>query len=106
MMHLLNKMTQHRFSNLEISDDAVFHGPNGHDISRGASQHAFGFFAYRQDVGGTGLNGYHGGFSQDYPSIPYVNEGIGRPKINSNVIGKQAFNLRKHEFGLTEGKIK
>jgi hypothetical protein len=56
MMDLLDEMAEHRFGNLEICDNSILHGPNGHDISRRSSEHSFGFFAYRKDVGGASLD--------------------------------------------------
>ena len=64
------------------------------------AQHPLGFFAYCQDVGGACLNCHDRWFSQNNASITYVNEGIGRPEVYPNVVGKQAFNLRKHELCL------
>jgi len=39
------QLPQHRFRDFEIGDDAVFHGPNGHNIARSAPQHPLGFFS-------------------------------------------------------------
>src|SRR5712671_1377627 len=101
MVDLLDKMTEHRFGYLEICDDAIFHGPNGHNVSGGASQHSFGFFANRQDVVRACLDRDDRRFTQNYPPITHVYEGIGRPEIYSNIVGKQAFKLREHELRLT-----
>src|SRR5664279_4098297 len=106
MMDLLDEVAQHRFGDLKISDHAIFHGPNGHDIPWGASQHPFGFFAYGQDVGGPRLNRDDRGLPQDNPPIPHVNDGICRSEVYPNVIGKQALKLRKHEFCLTSQETK
>src|SRR6516225_998127 len=106
MMDLLNEMAEHRFGNLEVCDDAVLHRPDRYYIPWGSSQHALGFLANRQNVRGSRLNRDDGRLSQNNPSIPYVDERVCRPKIDTNVVGKQAFNLRQHEFGLTETKTK
>src|SRR5512136_1657995 len=95
-MDLLDEMAQHRFGNLEISDDTILHGPNGHDISRRAAQHPFGFFSDSQNVGGSRLDRYDRGFPQNNAPVAHVNHGISRPEVYPNVIGKQAFKLRKH----------
>ncbi len=94
MMDSLDEVAEHRLGDFEVCDDAVFHGPDGHDISRGASEHPFGFFAHGQDVGGARLDGDHGRLPQDDPAISHINEGIGRAEVYSNVVGKQAFELR------------
>jgi hypothetical protein len=100
-MDLLDEVAQHRFGDLKISDHAIFHGPNGHDISGSAPEHPFGFFAYGEHIGGPGLDCDYRGLSQDNSPIPHVHDGIRRPKVYPNVIGKQALKLRKHEFCLT-----
>jgi hypothetical protein len=94
MMNFLDEMTEHRLGNLEISDNTILHGPYGHDVSRRASQHPFGFFAYGQDICCARLDCYHGRFPQNNSPVAHVHEGIGRPEVNPNVIGKQALKLR------------
>ncbi len=59
VMDLLDEMAEHGFGDFEVRDHAVFHGPNGHDISRRASEHPFGFIAYGKDVGSARLNRDH-----------------------------------------------
>ena len=106
MMDLLDEVAQHRFGDFKISDDAILHGPNGHDISRRASEHPFGFVANGQDVCGARLNRDHGGFAKHNSSVSYVHEGIGCTQVYPNVIGKEAFYLCEHEFSLTRREIK
>jgi hypothetical protein len=91
---LLDEVAEHRFGNLEIRDDAVFHGPNGHDISRRPSQHPFGFFADGQDGSGACLDRNDRWFTQNNSSISYINERIGGTQVYPNVIGKEGFKLR------------
>jgi hypothetical protein len=62
-MHPLDEVPEHRLSNLKISDDPVFHGPDGHDTPRSAAQHSFGFVAHGQNVGSSRLDGNHGRFA-------------------------------------------
>ncbi len=97
VLHPLDEVPEHRLGNLEVRDDAVLHRADGHDVARGASQHPLGFFAYGQDVGGAGLNGHDGRLPEHDAFIPHVNERVGGAQVNSNVVGKQAFNLCKHE---------
>src|SRR6266487_4914424 len=99
-MHLLDEVTEHGFGDLEVGDDAVFHGPNGHDVAGSAAQHALGFFPDSQNVGGARLNRHDRWFAKNNAPITYVHEAVGRPEIYPNVVGKQAFNLRKHELCL------
>ena len=97
MMNLLDEMPQHRFGDFEIGDDAVFHRPNGYDISGGASKHPLGFLADRQHVSRASLDRDNGRFSQDNSLVTDVYQGICSPEINTDIVGKQAFKLREHE---------
>ena len=90
MMHSLNEMPQHRFGDLEVGDHAVFHRPYGHDISRGPSQHAFGFLAHRQHVGRAGLDGHDGRLAEHDALVSDINQRIGRAQVYSDVVGKEA----------------
>jgi hypothetical protein len=101
MVYLLDEVAQHGFSDLEVGNYAVLHGPDGHDIARRSAQHSLCFLTDCQHVGGASLNGHDGGFSQYNAPISYVNEGIGSPEVYPNVVGKQAFDLREHELNLT-----
>ena len=97
-MHLLNEVTEHRFGDFEVRDHAVLHRPNGHDIPRRAPEHPLGLFANSQDIRRARLNRHNRRLSQYNASVPYINEGIGRPQVYPNVVGKQGFELRKHEL--------
>jgi hypothetical protein len=94
MVDLLDEVPEHRLRNLEIGDDPVLHGTDCDNIAGRASKHSFGFIANGQDICGARLDCYNRRFAQYNPSIPYEYEGVGRPKVYSNVIGKQAFKLR------------
>src|SRR5207248_6242199 len=104
MMHFLNKVAEHRFGDLEVSNYAIFHGPNGHDVSRGAAQHPFGLFADGQDVGGARLNSDHGRLAEDNSLVTYIDQRVGCAQIDANIVGKQALKLREHEWCLTRGE--
>jgi len=56
VVDLLDEVAEHCFGNLEVGYHAIFHGPNGHNISRGATQHTLGFVSDCQDVGCACLN--------------------------------------------------
>jgi hypothetical protein len=99
-------VAEHRFGDFEVGNHTILHGPDGHDISRSASQHPLGFFTDGQDVGCSRLNGYNGRLPQYDSLIANIDQGICGAEVNSNVIGKQAFELRKHECGLTRHTLK
>ena len=52
------------------------------------------FVANRQDSCSARLDCHNRRFAQYNPPIPNEYERVGRPKVYSNVIGKQAFKLR------------
>jgi hypothetical protein len=56
MMDFLDEVAEHRFGNLKVRDHAIFHWPDGHDVSGGSSKHTLGFLADRQNIGSAGLN--------------------------------------------------
>jgi hypothetical protein len=96
---LSDEIANHGLGHLKIRDDAIFHGADGLDISRGLSQHEFGIFANSHDPVGTSFvlaNGYHRRFTQDNPSSPHVNERICGPKVYSQIIGEPTENAIPH----------
>ena len=106
MVNLLNEMPQHRFGDFEVGNDTIFHGPDGDDVARGATEHALGFFANRQHIGGSRLNGNNGRFTQYNTLVTNVNERIRCPEIYPNIVGKQALKLREHELCLAPSELK
>ena len=100
MVNLLDEMPQHRFGDFEVGNDAILHRANGDDVAGRAAEHALGFFPHSQDVGRSRLDGNDRRFTQYDSLITHVNEGIRRPEVYPNVIGKQALKLREHELCL------
>ena len=93
-MDFLNEMAKHRFGDFKIRNHTIFHRTNRHNVTGSPSQHLLGFKAYRQHIGGSGLNGHHRGLPQDNTLIPDIHQRVGCPEIDSNIIGKKAFKLR------------
>ena len=105
VMNLLDEMPQHGLGDFEVGDHAVFHRADSHDVAGRAAQHPFGFVADGEHVGRARLDGHHRRFAQDDSTIPHIDEAIGSAQIYSNVVGKQAFELCKHEICLLTAKI-
>lgn len=74
MMHFLDEMPEHCLSDFKIGNNTVFHGPDGHDISRSAAQHSLGLFADSQNIGSPCLDGYNGRLTQNNALIADVNK--------------------------------
>ena len=49
-MDFADEVTKHRFCDVEIGNDAVFHGTNGNDITRRTPEHFFCVSADRFDL--------------------------------------------------------
>jgi hypothetical protein len=95
-MHLLDEMAEHRLGNLEVRDDAVLERTDGHDITGGAAEHSFCLVANRQDPARSSLHRDDRWFPKDNPVVLYVDERVGRPQINTDVVRKQTEKSIKH----------
>jgi hypothetical protein len=86
-----DEVPQHRLRDVEIGDHAVPHGPDGDDVARRPSEHLFGFRAHGQDLLfplGVLVDGDDGRFVQHDPLSPDIYEGVGRPQIDGQIVGK------------------
>ena len=73
----LDQGFEHPFSDLEVGDNAVFHGTHSVDFARGFAQHGFGFMADSQHFVGDGVDSDDRGFGQDDAFASHKDEGIG-----------------------------
>ena len=96
VVYFLDKIAEHGLGDIEIGNDAVFHGADGFDVGRGAGKHGLGFAADGEDVFGAGLDGDHGGLAHDNTAVFQKNQRIGCAQINSDIVGKKAFYSLKH----------
>ena len=74
--YLLNKMAQHGLRNIEISDHAIPHGTDCHNIAGGAPNHLPGFLTNCQDIVGISVNSNHRWLLQHDPLTLYINQYI------------------------------
>ena len=89
VVHLGDEMPEHGLGHFKIGDDAILHGPDGHDIARRAAQHAFGLAAHGQNLvvpPVVPLHGHHGGLTQHDAPAPDIDTGIGRPQIDGQIV--------------------
>ncbi|CAB4671555.1 unannotated protein [freshwater metagenome] len=56
-MNFLNEVSKHAFGRVEVGDDTVLERADSDDIARGATDHALGFRANRQDAAGVVVDG-------------------------------------------------
>ena len=104
MVYFGNEGSQHRLGNIKIGNHAVFHRADGDDVAGGASEHRLGFVTHGEHVFGAGLDGDNGGFAQHDAFIFQENQRVGGSEIDTNVIGKQAFDTFKHSVRLAVGR--
>lgn len=90
-------MGQHSLGDFEVGDDAVFERTDGHNIARRAAEHALGLVADGKDLVRAGLHGDHGWLAQDNALIADVDQGVGRPEIDSDVTREEAEKLSEHD---------
>jgi hypothetical protein len=67
-VRLLNEVIQHALGDLEVGDDAVFHGLDGDDVAGSAAQHLLGFLAHGFHFAGVFVERDDGGFV-DYNAL-------------------------------------
>ena len=89
-MHLRDEVLEHSLRNLEVGDDPILQRADSRDVSRGAAQHALSIDPY----GGHGLlivvlpDRHHGGFIEDDPLVPEVDQRVRRPQVDGEISGK------------------
>jgi len=69
-MHFANEVPEHGFGDFKVGDNAVFHGPDGDNVPRGAAQHHLGLPAYGQNfvaVPDVFAHRHHRGLAQNNP---------------------------------------
>ena len=89
-MGLFDEVIQHLLGVLEVGDDAVLHGADGDDVSRGSPQHLLGVFSHRFHPSRLLVDGDDGGLANHDSLAPGVNQGVRGPQIDGEVVGKQA----------------
>jgi len=97
-VHLADEVAQHGLGHLEVRDDAVPHGADGHDVARGLAEHGAGFLAHGQNpVLGPqiGADRHHGGLVEDDALALYVDQRVRRPEIDRQIVGENPQNAVK-----------
>src|SRR5580698_2702847 len=88
MAGLLDEIPQHGLGDIEVGDYAVFHRPDGGDISGGATQHSLGLGSDGADFAGDGVERDDRGLAQNDSLVLNVNQRVGGAQIDSDVVGK------------------
>ena len=88
VMRLLDEIVEHLLGDLEVGDDAILHGLDGHDVAGRAAQHLFGFLAHGLDFAGVLVDGDDGGLIDHDALAPCVHQRVGRPQVDGKIAGK------------------
>ena len=91
-MNSPDEVGEHLLGDVEVRDDAVLEGPDGHDVARRAAEHRLGLLAHREDRVVGLMDGDDGRLVEDDALPLDVDEGIGRPEIDSHVVREKAGN--------------
>ncbi len=86
LRRLINKVAQHDFGVFPVRDDAVFERAHGDDAAGRFPNHGLGFFADSQRFAGGKVNGDDRRLAQDYAAPANVNERVGGPEINADLV--------------------
>jgi hypothetical protein len=89
-------MAQHGLGHFEVGDDPVLHGPDGHDVAGGATEHALGLGTHRQDLVVAAVVALHGdnrGLAQHDPLALDIHAGVCGAKIDGQIVRKEPQNL-------------
>ena len=97
----MDEVAQHRLGDFEVGDDTVFERADGDDAPRRAAEHPFGFSAngkhFLAAAPVTLLHRDYGGFVANDPLVFYVDQSVGCPEINGQVVGENAEKGIEHQ---------
>ena len=103
VVDLPDEVAQHGLGDLEIGDDPVLHGADGHDVARGAAQHHLGFLAHGQHpVAGPRSFLRTATTEGSLRTMPFpfdIDQGVGGAQVDGQVIGKPSQDgIQKHGY--------
>ena len=85
-MHLVDEVVEHLLGDVEVGDDAVLQGADGHDVARRASEHRLGFVTDGQH-GVIGLVDRHDrGFVEHDALTAHVHERVRGSEVHGEVV--------------------
>src|SRR3954451_19163081 len=85
LVHLLNKVPQHLFCDIEVSDQAVLEGADRGDGAGRAAEHAFRFDPDGVDFARAAVDRDHAGLRENDAATAHVDERVGGPEIDSHI---------------------
>ena len=86
LMDLGDGMAKHALGDLKVGYNAVLHRPDRDDRSGRAPQHILGFGPHCQNLSGVLVNGDNRWLTQDEAFFADVDQGVGRPEIDGQIV--------------------
>jgi hypothetical protein len=86
----VDEVAQHLLGGVEVGDDPVLEGADGHDVARGAPDHRLGLGADGQDGVVLGVDGHHRRLVEHDSAAADVDEGVGGPEVDGHVAAEEA----------------
>jgi len=107
-VHLLDELFDHLLGDDEVGDHAVFHRPDRLQIARGLPQHLLGRLPDGLDhflAGGRiDADRHDRGLIEHDAAAAHVDEGVGRAKVDRQIVGKQRTQKTEHVGSLEKRK--
>ena len=85
---LLDEVRQHFFRDREIGNDAIFHGPDSHDIARRTTKHILGFFADSFDLVCDFVDGNDRRLVDHDAATFSIDQGVRCTEVNRQIAGE------------------
>ena len=82
---LVDKVAKHCLGNIEVGDNAVLEGTNGHDVAGGTAEHALGLDADRQNALIVFVDGDDGGLADDDTLAAHGDKRVGGAEVDGKI---------------------
>ena len=99
VVHLLHEVLDHLLRDIEVADDPIPEWPHGDDARGRPADHPLGLGTDLQHLLGARIDGDHAGLADDDAPAPNVDQGVGRPEIDTDVAGEAAEEGVEHGVG-------
>src|SRR3990172_5157916 len=92
VVSLLNEVGQHLFRDLEVSDHAVLHRPDGGNVTRCSAEHFLGFPAHRLHLSGHLVDGDDRGLRDNDAFALDEHQRVGGAQVDGELVGESTKN--------------
>jgi hypothetical protein len=93
-------MSEHGLGDFKVGYHSIFHGTDGYDVARSATQHHLCLFTHCKDLACAPPvfpYRHYRRFAQDYAFAFYINQGIGGTQIYGQITGEPAqYGIQNH----------